>query len=241
MENVIRFQLIPAFCDGRLCSDIERRLLALPTKYGGLGIINVIEEAKFHYETSLCATAELRNRVIKQSEEPVDFSLSLSSIKARKSQRAKDYENTLREIDPMLQSLERKALEIAKCPGASSWLTTLPLKEENFVLNKQEFHDAIFMRYGWQMRRLPIKCACEQTFTIDHALSCHLGGYIIHRHNNIRDVLATMLKEVSHDVKVEPALLELSKTDNVDFLQKSAICGNEARADVSCNGFWMRY
>jgi len=141
----------------------------------------------------------------------------------------------------MLQSLERKALEIAKCPGASSWLTTLPLKEENFVLNKQEFHDAIFMRYGWQMRRLPIKCVCEQTFTIDHALSCHLGGYIIHRHNNIRDVLATMLKEVSHDVKVEPALLELSKTDNVDFLQKSAICGNEARADVSFNGFWMRY
>ena len=90
------------------------------------------------------------------------------------------------------------------------------------------------------MRRLPVKCACQASFSIERALSCHLGGYIIHRHNNIRDALATMLKEVSHDVKIEPALLELTRTDSADF-QKSAICGNEARADVSSNGFWTRF
>ena len=41
-------------------------------------------------------------------------------------------------------------------------------------------------------------------------------------------------------MKIEPALLELTRTDSADF-QKSAICGNEARADVSSNGFWTRF
>ena len=50
------------------------------------------------------------------------------------------------------------------------------------------------------------------SISIEHALSCHLGGYIIHR-----DALATMVEEVSHDVKIEPALLELTRTDSADF------------------------
>ena len=49
---------------------------------------------------------------------------------------------------------------------------------------------------------------CVSNFTIEHALSCHLGGYIVQRHNNIRDALANMMREVCHDVKVEPALIE---------------------------------
>lgn len=42
IERVIRFRSIPAFSNGKHCSDIDRCLLALPTKYGGLGIINVL-------------------------------------------------------------------------------------------------------------------------------------------------------------------------------------------------------
>ena len=52
--------------------------------------------------------------------------------------------------------------------------------------------------------------------------------------------MAAFLQEVSHDVKIEPALLELSENETVDF-QRSANRANEARADVSCNGFWMRF
>ena len=73
---------------------------------------------------------------------------SISKIKTRKNERLQDYEKILREIEPTLSSIERKALENAQCSDASSWLTTLPLREENFILNKQEFFDAIFMRYG---------------------------------------------------------------------------------------------
>ena len=64
LENVIRNRLLLAICDGRRCNDTERRILALPIKCGGLGMINVNEEAKFKYETSHEATSQLRSRVI---------------------------------------------------------------------------------------------------------------------------------------------------------------------------------
>ena len=202
-------------------------------------MINVKEEAKFQYETSHKATGQLRSRVIDQSEEPVDSESSQRLIRRRKKERQDHHELTHQEIFPTLTSKERKALEIAASPGASSCLTTLPLKEEHFVVNKQEFFDPIYMRYGWQMKRFPLNCACQLNFTIEHALSCHFGGYIVQRHNNIRDTLANMMREVCHDVKVEPALIE--ETGESEDLPPSAIKGNEARADVSCNGFWTRF
>ena len=135
--------------------------------------------------------------------------------------------------------MQQKAVEIATSEGASAWLTTLPLKHENFILNKQEFFDAVYMRYAWRMKRLPIKCACQSNFSLDHALSCHLGGFTIQRHNNIRDVIGNLLKEVSHDVVIELILMDATKESS--DLPRSSIKGNEARVDVSANGFWLRY
>jgi len=45
------------------------------------------------------------------------------------------------------------------------------------------------------------KCACQENLTIEH-------GFITQRHNNIRDAIASMMREVCHDVKVEPALID---------------------------------
>ena len=51
LENVIRDTLIPAVV-GRQVSDLERRLLALPTRFGGLGIQNPMETADIEYKAS---------------------------------------------------------------------------------------------------------------------------------------------------------------------------------------------
>ena len=61
------------------------------------------------------------------------------------------------------------------------------------------------------MIRLPVKCACHSNFSIDHAFSYHLGGFTTQRHNNIRDLVGDLLKEVCHDVEIEPTLLMLLK------------------------------
>ena len=55
LENSIREKLIPAIV-GRSVSDVERRILALPVRFGGLGIQN---PAPIEFETSSCMTRNL--------------------------------------------------------------------------------------------------------------------------------------------------------------------------------------
>ena len=94
--------------------------------------------------------------------------------------------------------------------GASSWLTTLSIKEEGYTINKQKIWDLIRIRYGWDLNRLPENCECDTKFTIEHALSCKKGGFISLRHNRIRNLTTTLLREVCHDVQVEPRLQTLT-------------------------------
>ena len=117
---------------------------------------------------------------------------------------------------------------------ASNWITTLPIKEENYVLDKREFFDAITVRYRWELKKLPITCVYQ--FTIDHAMPCKKGGYIIHRHNEIRDMLAKMFEETCRDINTEPALLPLTG----EVINPRIIKSDNARLDISAVGFWTR-
>ena len=83
---------------------------------------------------------------------------------------------------------------------------------------------------------LPITCVCNSPFTVDHAMPCKKGGYVINRHNEIRDTVAKILDDVCIDVKVEPTLIPLTG----ESLNNRTNKANEARLDVSANGFWTR-
>ena len=72
----------------------------------------------------------------------------------------------------------------------------------NFTLNKREFRDAIKLRCGWELNDIPTVCVCRDLFDADHALICMRGGYIIQRHNEIRDLEAEILQAVCTDVEV---------------------------------------
>ena len=54
-----------------------------------------------------------------------------------------------------------------------------------YALNKQNFRDAIYIRYGWKIDGTPNHCACGETNSVDHSLK--LGGYTPMRHNSVRD------------------------------------------------------
>ena len=77
---------------------------------------------------------------------------------------------------------------------------------------------------------MPLSCVCGAPFNVQYALSCPKGGYIIGRHNEIRDFTVEILKEICSDVTPEPSILAYA----------SAITSNEARSDVSARGFWIR-
>ena len=49
-------------------------------------------------------------------------------------------------------------------PGASSWLSVLPLAEFGFALNKGEFRDALSLRYGRPLKGLLAMCICGQKY-----------------------------------------------------------------------------
>ena len=94
-------------------------------------------------------------------------------------------------------------------------LTTLPVKEEGYTINKNCFWDILELRYGWQLQQLPTTCKCGARFTMDHALSCKKGGFISLHHNQIRDPTTNLLKIISHYVLIKIQMLLKKKIDSL--------------------------
>ena len=121
----------------------------------------------------------------------------------------------------------KRAVELASEKGSSNWLTVIPLKELHCNLNKKEFRDAIKLRYDWEI---------TDTFNVDHAMVCQRGGFIIQRHNELRDLEAEMLRMVCNDVEVEPVLQEVTG----ETINHGANKAPDARLDIHARGFWER-
>ena len=66
--------------------------------------------------------------------------------------------NMMNDVKSSLPSDRVRLLEAAAERGSSSWLTSIPLKEFCFDLNKEKFRDALCLRYDWQPHDLPLTC-----------------------------------------------------------------------------------
>ncbi len=82
---------------------------------------------------------------------------------------------------------------------------------------------------------MPLHCACGVKNDINHSLICKIGGYIIFRHNIVRDTIAEILKETCKDVKTEPELIPIDSDLNTASTENNA---DKARLDISCVGLW---
>ena len=135
-----------------------------------------------------------------------------------------------------LPTKAKRAVELAAEKGSSSWLTVIPLKDLDYNLNKKEFRDAIILRYDWEITYTPMTCAYRVQFSVDHAMVCQRGGFIIQRHNELRDLEAGMLRMVCNDVEVEPVLQEVTG----ETLNHGANKAPDARLDIHARGFWEK-
>ena len=90
------------------------------------------------------------------------------------------------------------------------------------------------MRYDLRLADVPRTCACGDDYSINHCLTCKRGGYVIIRHNAVRDTLAEVLREVCSDVKVEPQLIPVTG----EVLPAGSNVTDNARSDVSAVGLW---
>ena len=74
-------------------------------------------------------------------------------------------------------------------------------------------------------------CHCGTSFSVDHAMVCPYGGFPIIRHNEVRDLTATQLAEVCHNVATKPSALQPIAISAETFPNASAITADDACLD----------
>ena len=82
----------------------------------------------------------------------------------------------------------------------------------------------------------PTVCVCGDRFSIDHAMTCKRGSFIIQRHNELRDLEPDVLDLVCNDVETESALQEITG----ETLNNGANLACDAHLDIHARGFSER-
>ena len=232
VEEAITNTLLPVILKRQAISDLEREWLALPVRDGGLGIITWSDEK-----------ISLENRASQKMCRPLSEEIEwvecerqqdtiASQIRRERSQRQQQQAASLHES---LNVAQQRAREVSMEKGANSWLHTRPLESQGYHLSPVEFHDAVALRMAWTPADLPRTCQCGVDYTVSHALSCQLGGFPTHRHNETRDLLADVMTEACNSVAIEPAL---SPVDGRVFQHHSTTTDPNARVDIVAGGMW---
>ena len=232
LDEVISNLFLPALF-GSTVTEQEKQLFALPIKNGGLAIENLAAKAANEYGISRKVNAPLIAIICMQSDDLPNVEENKNMVSGINQQKAEAMKVQVENVEKLLPSDTLRIVEQTSQPGASNWLSVLPLSEHGFVLNKREFRDAMCLRYNRDLKGLPSNCPCRQTFDVNHAMNCKKGGFVIIRHNDIRDFEANLLSKVCHDVETEPALQPITR----EHLPASTIQGDDARLDVRARGF----
>ena len=236
LESTIRTEYL-ASLTGRCISDLERSLLHLPARLGGLAVCNPCLSADHSFQSTSEQVKPVVDYILDPESTTLEDALpAQSECVANARERLKS--DQMRHAEDVFQALSQRgqrAMELSQERGASSWLTALPLASHGFSLSKGEFRDALCMRYGWTPDNIPTHCTDGEPFAVEHALSCTRGGYVALRHNELRDLFADLLRETSTNVSVEPELQPLS---GEVFQAASAVVSDGARLDIKASGFW---
>ena len=238
LDTAIDTYLIKHLCNNHTIGEVERTWISLPPRLGGLGIRIASEISETYFNNSRKMTRELVSRIVHQHDK--DYVLPPVTKPAKveiQEEKKKNEEDKVNWLKQQFDPEKLKLYEAITEKGSSNWLNTLPLKDHDFYLSKQEFWDAVQLRYGFPLTRLPQKCVCSENFSTEHALTCKKGGFVTIRHNSVRDFTADLLSEVCNDVAVEPLLAPLT---GESFKYKTANKDNLARLDVSARGVWMK-
>ena len=237
LEAALRHEFLPALTGRQAFSDVEREMLSLPAKLGGIGVIDPSRVCSSQQEASRKVSAPLISSIqspVNEDAEQVHTAQKQIRAEVHQTNRQKIISHA-KEVRGSLPQNCQAAVEQSCEDGASSWITAIPVRDFGFNLHKQACRDALCLRYGWPLSRLPSHCVCGVPFSIDHAFTCPKGAFPIIRHNRIRDLLAGLLTEVCPCIAIEPVLQPLS---GEQFQLRSTNVEDNARLDVSAQEFW---
>ena len=136
-------------------------------------------------------------------------------------------------LEDKLTGRSKAAFAESRSPGASDWLSALPLVRVGLNLEAQVFRDFIIMRFGQVPFNLPKKCAsCGMEATLEHLLSCKLDGWVSLRHKELNKAWAAFFRSVGLTVSWEPFLPLIPNGASPDPKDP----GLDARADLGVVG-----
>ena len=112
------------------------------------------------HQTSLKVTEELSKLIHDQQQDLSLFDSNAQLELTRELKREKENNFKIKR-DDILSEFSATNQDMHRCitlnqeKGSGSWLSVLPLKDHGYSLNKQEFRDALCLRYGWSVPNMP--------------------------------------------------------------------------------------
>ena len=149
LDQYVEKVFIPAPLDGHIPNKVERKLISLPVKLGGMRIVIFADIAKTEYQNSRSITESLTKLHLEQTTE---YNINRDELARLKYNIKKEkLQRNTESLQSLIIDLPTKKIRLNKVnqeKGASTctWLSTQPLKEEGYSLSKQEFWDLVKIR-----------------------------------------------------------------------------------------------
>ena len=145
IEDVLRNHFIPAIICESSISELSRELIALPMRLGVMAVTTPHLNTEAEYNASRLLT---KDHIISQDTEHKPNKEQISEIKNNIKKEKNKAENTnLSRIRENMSKNKIRGNNFLQQPGCNNWLNIIPIEEFNYDLNKQQFLDAVRLRY----------------------------------------------------------------------------------------------
>ena len=170
----------------------------------------------------------------------------LSELRPRRDEAYKDILASFLSSLPDEDGKGSLARLIGRAGKTGQWLSCMPSTVSGTELGRDEFRDAIRLHYGRTPANLPEKCdGCGTKFTLEHALSCKVGGLVIQRHDEINQELGNLSRMALKPsaVRAEPlistgSLCKSSKTKQDKNDNSLDSTDTRERGDLLVRSLW---
>ncbi len=234
-----------------------RQLLTHSIKLGELAIRNPVDTAPSVHMALIAATCHLTASLV-DAQIRFDLGTHRQCVIAAGQTAQKDW---LQNEQIFINHCGRDKPSVVRrdkqnC-AAGAWLLVLPNRLNGTGLLADEWRDNVCLRYNNSLLDVPTACnGCGTKMTVEHALSCKMGGLVHIRHDDVADewrhLCGTALSpsrveckprffySVSQRVRVAAGDTTTpgSSPPTTDTLHPPA--ATEEQGDAGCHGFWER-
>jgi hypothetical protein len=219
-----------------------RNLLALPVRQAGIGIPSPGSTAAGSYAASFDCTRLLAQSLRDGTD--LDVVAYRAGIRAGRLDSSKTRTMV---AEAALTSLLADATPAAtrqatRAKSTGAWITAMPDALNGTVLSSDEFRDSLRLRYGLRPTNLPITCdGCTKSFSVEHAMSCKVGGLVLLRHNDVSGEWHRLCAQALTPAAVtDEPLIHSGRELQVRANGEGQEAVPETRGDVAAHGFWKR-